>query len=31
MKNLGAAHFSARDNDKRTMWKRMRSWFGEVF
>jgi len=31
VKNLGAAHFSGRDADKRSVWKRMRSWFGEVF
>jgi cell division protein FtsA len=30
-KNLGVAHFSGRDADKRSVWKRMRSWFGEVF
>jgi cell division protein FtsA len=31
VKNLDANHFSGRDADKRSVWKRMRSWFGEVF
>jgi cell division protein FtsA len=32
VKHLGVTHFHmGRDGDKRGMWKRMRSWFGEVF
>jgi cell division protein FtsA len=31
MRNMGAAHFGRGDADKRGVWQRMRSWFGEVF
>ena len=31
VKNLGIMHFQRGDTDKRTVWSRMRSWFGEVF
>ena len=31
VKNLGVTHFQRGDADKRSVWQRMRSWFGEVF
>ena len=31
VKNLGITHFARGDADNRTVWQRMRSWFGEVF
>ncbi len=31
MKNLDARHLSNRDAGKHSVWRRMRSWFGEVF
>ena len=31
VKNLGVTHFQRGDADKRTVWQRMRGWFGEVF
>jgi cell division protein FtsA len=32
VKHLDANHFHhGRENDRKTVWKRMRSWFGEVF
>jgi cell division protein FtsA len=31
VKHMGAAHFTRGDGDKRTVWTRMRNWFGEVF
>jgi cell division protein FtsA len=30
-RNMDALHFAGRHPDKRSVWKRMRSWFGEVF
>jgi cell division protein FtsA len=29
--HMGVTHFQRGDADKRTLWNRMRSWFGEVF
>ena len=31
VKNLGITHFARGDADSRSVWQRMRSWFGEVF
>ena len=31
VRNLGVTHFQRGDADKRTVWQRMRNWFGEVF
>jgi cell division protein FtsA len=31
VRHIGAGQFMRGDADKRTMWQRMRSWFGEVF
>jgi cell division protein FtsA len=31
VRHTGAMHFARGENDKRTVWKRMRNWFGEVF
>ena len=31
VRHLGVQHFQRGDADKRNVWQRMRSWFGEVF
>jgi cell division protein FtsA len=31
VRHVGAMHFARGEADKRTVWKRMRNWFGEVF
>src|SRR5438105_4418520 len=31
VKHLGVQHFQRGDADKRNVWQRMRTWFGEVF
>ena len=31
VRHTGVLHFQRGESDKRTVWKRMRNWFGEVF